>query len=296
MVSIRVMRQFCGLLLAKLASYLWKLEIAVQALSLTLRQEKGERASLGKDRFLGFEKVFFEIKSIEDLPEAIHKYGNMPVLVDCNKISTGYGYKLEEFHPLVMELRYPGFLEEYFRNFQPTDIQEAWFPIFPNKVGEIEETLVRDRKIPWLPWIISEGCLPTNDIAGSGYGHGSQFRGPITRINLHREQFRVHSLYKKFLVEGYRPERYGHISGQFLEKNGEWLFVVLGGHHRAAVLRALGYTKIPVLVSGGAQADIIRFELMRSSDEYFVFEALFNRDGQTVRNEFVKSCLQAHCR
>jgi hypothetical protein len=287
------MRRFIGLLLSRLASYLWKLEIAVQAASLTLLQQRRARAGSGKVPFFEFEDSILEIRSIDDVLEAARLDEAVPVLVDVSKVLSGYGNSLSEHNPLVMELQYPGFLEVYFRNFQPINLQEAWFPRFPAKEGEIGNALVFDRRILWLPWIASEGHMPTNDIAGSGYGHGSQFRGPISRINLNREQFRMHSLHERISTEGYRPEKHGHIYGQFLEKNGEWLFVILGGNHRSAVLRGLGCSKIPVLVSHSARGGgIIRFAQMRNPDEEFVFEALFSRYGQTVRREFVERCLQ----
>jgi hypothetical protein len=286
------MRRFLCRILSILACCLWKIEIAVQAAALKALRRTSSGASLDGS-FV--EPEGQEVKTLEDVLRVASQDVAQPVLIDTNKIFSGYGFNLADHHPLVMEIRFPGFLDVFFSHYQPASIQEAWFPCFPSKEGGIAKSLILDRCIPWLPWLVSEGFLPTNDIGGSGYGHGSQFRGPISNINLQREKFRMHSLYEIISKEGYHPEVHGHISGQFIERNGEWLFVVLGGNHRSAVLSALGRTKIPVITTERAKGKpmVVTRAHMRNPSEDYVFDALFSRYGRNVRREFIEQCLYA---
>jgi len=51
------------------------------------------------------------------------------------------------------------------------------------------------------------------------------------------------------LKQGYQPNRYGDIQGCLLQRGGEGRFLVHSGKHRAAVLAAAGWVKIPVTFS-----------------------------------------------
>lgn len=285
--------RFCS----RLALGLWKVEVFLQVIALKLQGLQGASERGAGTSLLNYKPKSLEsgICSIHDVREALNRNGSAPLLLDATRIVSGYGYGLADSHPLVLELFHPGFLEVYFKNFQPCDEQEAWFPKFSPRDEGFEEGLVTDRSIRWLPWLLEEGKFPTNDIIGSGLGHGSQFRGPISRINLRREQFRVNFLLNKIRAEGYNPDNYGHISGQFLEKDGDWLFVVLGGNHRSAVLRRLGYSRVPVTacldIPGGK---IVHSGLLRNEHERYAFDALFSRYGSSVRNVFLQSCLDFH--
>lgn len=215
-------------------------------------------------------------------------------MIDCKKIYWGYGYRLDSYHPLVLEIAYPNFLEIFFTYYQPKNFTQAWYPRYEDMCVKPADRLIEIPTIDWYPWLLEEGAFPRNDIANSGLGHGSQLRGPITRINLYREIFRTKSLYWKILKEGYQPKNHGHIIGQFLEKNGEWIFVVLGGTHRLAILRALGYTKIPVMPSSCDRPAVMRYCLLRNEQEKRVFDALFCTYGLEVRSKFIQRCLETY--
>lgn len=228
-----------------LAMQAWKLEVKLQALSLMfLRKSKPVAASPAEVE----PYIFYgdEIKSANDVVRLM-KCQNMssPVLLSADKIIWGYGYSFPVYNPYILELQLPGFLECFYKNFQPLSVYDAWFPRCAK--SDIPDDLFVDRKIPWLPWNAKEGHLPSNSLAGSCYTHGVALRGPVSKQKLTREKYRLHSLFDMIRVDGYRPDIHGHIVGQFLLKDLDWRFVCTGGNHRLAVLAVLGYTKIPVV-------------------------------------------------
>jgi hypothetical protein len=58
--------------------------------------------------------------------------------------------------------------------------------------------------------------------------------------------------YENIKREGYRPEKYGFITGQLLvNSDGEKRFIIWNGYRRSLSLAKLGYKKVKVEISGG---------------------------------------------
>jgi hypothetical protein len=292
----KIMREiayFLGRFFSKMAVFLWGIEVRVQAVALTLlRYANDEKKKLNRAAGASWGK---DLHSVEEILSLEHCFSTPEVrMVDCKKIYWGYGYRLDSRHPLVLEIEYPNFLEIFFTYYQPKNFSQAWYPQYVGECTKPANRLVDIPKIDWYPWLLEKGALPRNDIANSGLGHGSQLRGPVTQINLRREIFRTKSLYWKILKEGYQPKNHGHIVGQFLEKKGEWIFVVLGGTHRLAILRALGYIKIPVMVPSSGPPPVVRYSSLRNEREKCVFDALFSTYGLEMRSKFIQKCLETY--
>ena len=121
------------------------------------------------------------------------------VCVDANKIIWGFGFPLSEWNPLVLEAKYGGFLPFFFERFCPLNNTESWYP----KVGSQRfkksdlSGLVPDVPLTLFHWLNARGVLPRNDIAGSGLGRGSQFKGPASAFTLKKEQLRIRYLKQK---------------------------------------------------------------------------------------------------
>lgn len=201
-----------------------------------------------------------------------------------DKIFWGYGFWFDAYNPLVLELKFPGFMDIFYKNYQPTCISDAWFPTLAN--GNIEDYVFEEKNIPWLPWNSAEGHLPSNGLAGTKLTQGVALRGPVVRQKLSREKFRLQWLRRMILSEGYMPHLHGHIKIQILADDNCWAGVCVGGNHRLAVLASLGYVSIPVERSGS----IIERKILRNEDEEFVFSAAFSAIGKHHRREFIEKC------
>lgn len=286
-------KKYIGILFYWIAVYLWKIEVKFQALSIILLKRD---ASLVECKFISYNsKKTVEINSVEDVKklDGVTQYSGV-LLLDVNKIFWGYGYYFPVHNPYIMELKYPGFLDFFYKNYQPSSVYDAWFPRYVD--SEIPKDVFVDRRIPWLPWNAGEGYLPSNGLAGTEFTQGVALRGPVSRQKLYREKFRIHSLFERIKSEGYRPDLHGHINGQFFVDGQSWSFVCCGGNHRLAVLAALGHKKIPVV--GNFQLDgglIIDPPKLRNDEERFIFSAIFSQIGAYHRRELIERCFDVYC-
>ncbi|MGK0249038.1 MAG: hypothetical protein ACI910_001773 [Oleispira sp.] len=105
---------------------------------------------------------------------------------------------------------------------------------------------------------------------------GWQFFGPVSEDLGLQEYQRLISVYKNIKNNGYKPEQYGYIHGQFLISDDDWVWVNIGGKHRFSSLAALEYKKIPVALRSRSSALFIR----RSDVEFWpnVKNGLFSKN------------------
>ncbi|MFC3680613.1 hypothetical protein [Bacterioplanoides pacificum] len=95
--------------------------------------------------------------------------------------------------------------------------------------------------------------------------YGWQFFGPVSEGLGNLEFKRLISVYNSIQKNGYFPERYGYIHGQFLISDNDWVWVNIGGKHRFSSLAALNYERIPVALKSRSSALFIR----RSESAYW---------------------------
>jgi len=88
--------------------------------------------------------------------------------------------------------------------------------------------------------------------------YGWQFFGPVSHDLGVLEFERLSSVYESIKDQGYHPERYGFIHGQFLISEEDWVWVNIGGKHRFSSLLALDYEQIPVALKSRSSALFIR--------------------------------------
>jgi len=187
------------------------------------------------------------------------------------------------WHPFLEGLRQgPDALARYYEGFRPVDLAEMYrLP----KVGERGET-----QPPWeLPWLHRKTRVGPSGEKGLGPEHGASFYGPATLAKARLEFQRLDQTRRSILAGGYRPERFGDISGQFLVDGTKIRFFVAGGKHRAAVLASLGWDRIPVVVKphwprGIYSSTVADWPLVQSGEvsEAFalrVFRSFFKPDG-----------------
>lgn len=92
--------------------------------------------------------------------------------------------------------------------------------------------------------------------------HGVQHWGPVSESKLRTEVKKLDDLWRSVLRRGYRPVEYragGHIEGIVLRRANRWVVVVDQGQHRAAVLRALGWQHLDVVISDVIDFDDLEF-------------------------------------
>lgn len=95
--------------------------------------------------------------------------------------------------------------------------------------------------------------------------YGWQYFGPVSDNLGKLEYDRLISVYSSIKKNGYNPNQYGYIHGQFLVDNEDWVWVNIGGKHRFATLAALEFKTIPVALRSRSSALFIH----RSDADYW---------------------------
>ena len=100
---------------------------------------------------------------------------------------------------------------------------------------------------------------------------------------------RLLDVFRSIQNEGFRPERYGFVSGYFLADESSYRFVVGYGNHRLAALKVLGHTGVRVVLNKAHPAVIHRSQLASWTIEqggpferqttYALFDKLISEDG-----------------
>jgi hypothetical protein len=165
--------------------------------------------------------------------------GSIKAEIHVGKFVMQGGRSYDLRNPFVEALRLGRHaLSSFYRNFQPSTLTQM-YGLSPTEVA----------LPPWtLPWRDRE---PPSAECGLGVEHGVSFYGPCTEDKIDLEYRRLTETSESIKREGYRPDLYGHVSGQFLARGQEWRFFVAGGKHRAAAIALLGPLIVPVKVKQG---------------------------------------------
>ena len=127
----------------------------------------------------------------------------------------------------------PDIAPKSFENYPPFTYHKPWSERSP------EESAARTAKI-----IEIENAEFGNAKLGPDAGHG--FQGPVSEDKARLEYQRIVNLVDSIRAKGF--DRWsGDIAVEVLEKKSNYLYVIAHGHHRAAVMSALGYNHIPAI-------------------------------------------------
>ena len=196
--------------------------------------------------------------------------GSIKVEIHVNKFVMQGGRSYGVGNPFVEALRQGRYaLSSFYRDFQPSTLTQM-YGLSPTEIA----------LPPWtLPWRDRE---PPSAECGLGVEHGVSFYGPCTEDKIDLEYRRLTETCESIKCEGYRPDLYGHVSGQFLARGQEWRFFIGGGKHRSAAIAVLGHELVPVKVKEQWAAVVRREEaghwplVCNGSIDRIVAEAIFD--------------------
>ena len=205
-----------------------------------------------------------EIATIDDAVERSLLGGKerSPFLVPAIRTVWGYGFRhAADEHPWIAHLQGAGStLEEFYACYQPADIEQAFRPLAIS--GQAQEAKVgspRAASMSRTPWIYSERfdvapqAFKGEETNGRFMGpeHGVQHLGPVSPAKVTATAEALSKVRESLAENGYRSDLGGWIRGFFLVHDKEFVFLVVGGQHRAAAWASLGNDTIPVTFQPG---------------------------------------------
>ena len=161
-----------------------------------------------------------------------------------------FGYGPQSWHPLVAashelltDRNSPyesSVLRRFYDSFTPKTIAEACHLSDPGPLADIPARNLFE------PWQLDSP--PFDDPHTAESAGGSPLFGPVSRRAGEAEWRRLQNRIKSILRYGYRPEHFpeGRIRIVVLRYGGQQRYLVAHGQHRAAILAALGHTRIDV--------------------------------------------------
>lgn len=177
-------------------------------------------------------------------------------------------------------------LEHYYRNHQPKNIFEQHFLTAP-AYGVVDGS-------PWL--VADDGGAKVFSATGKNEQdpkHGRQQYGPMSDEGVTFEAERLSVSARSIEAEGYDPAKGGYPLGYILlDTNGEWVFYVATGRHRAAALVHLGHKEIPVSFvpyyprfirkSDSANWPMVQFGALLEDEALRIFAAYFRKPDEEL--------------
>lgn len=160
---------------------------------------------------------------------------------------------LEEFEKGKSECYNDSLLKKYYDTWRPNNGLEAivgWG--YPHKVlANIPSYVILP---PWNPNTIDQEeeavrswTSKDNREHGEvdfGIEHGCNYHGPVSEEKGEIEYNRLASVYESIKEKGY-DRSYGDVCVNVLRRGQEYRYMAVGGHHRIAAVKALGYTYVP---------------------------------------------------
>ena len=252
------------------------------------------RVLRGRPQF-SFNDRPIDLREIASDPQSALKHAGYSTFVidvpvsDCrNKL--GFAYRPDGVHPLVRTARayaagkascYDGSpLQVFRRHFQPTNAAEK-YGIYEGASRELLASLPNGLVHPWEDRSFAKQRQKAHHSANRDrvqYGL-EQLDDPHATPDAEKGAFefdRLAQLVDSVREKGYRRTNLpsGDIIGKLLIRPGEGArYIVFGGRHRAAVLAALGYDRIPLRMR------FSKFPTIDDVDEWpHVRSGLFTRD------------------
>lgn len=190
-------------------------------------------------------------------------------LDDCTSL-VGFSYRTGGWNPHVATLREhmadpslryeDSSLHRLYQSYQPRTLQEVF-------LEDVEEPLHPLSSLPVVRplyryvWTLNPKRIRGAGAAGDTVLKGHQYFGPMPPQRGQAQFDRLLDTFRSIRDEGFRPDRYGSITGYFVADESEYRFVVGAGNHRLAALKVLGHTSVPVGLSRSHPALIHRSEL-----------------------------------
>jgi hypothetical protein len=188
----------------------------------------------------------------------VHRSYPTPFELDLARVTTPCGFSYDEggWHPYVAaleehlaepDLPYErSILARYYARFRPTNVQEVL-------LEDVEAPLPPLDGWPPVPklykhlWTLNPRRLGRILRDSEGWERNiKQHFGPQSAAQAGAHLARIVAVYDSVRRGGYRPDAYpdGIVTGYFLERDGEFRFMVVLGNHRLAGFRAAGVRRI----------------------------------------------------
>ncbi len=166
---------------------------------------------------------------------------NIPV----DRCVWGYGWRYsKEENPYTRFYESEESLGRFYERYCPATIEEA-FSSFGSPRHADPSLPLRD---PVLTEIWPKASRRHRGLRAAESPHS----GPVSRQFLASERERLTHVRNSIQRNGWQPERFGgYIRGVFLVRDGQYLFKVTGGQHRAAALSQLGWSALPAIFQPG---------------------------------------------
>lgn len=218
-----------------------------------------------------FRYLFTKVINLRDQPieilliNSLRQYKTEVILlsIPIEKCVLGMFWKLDEKNPFVNSIIHRDYtiLASYYQDFQPSNVNELFSMDLQNDYGRMQPY---SYVLPWNNFSPDYMLKRREEVAQkenkrqgkeelSLIEGGHTDFGPVSESKLQVEISRIQNLYQSISTHGYiekAKERDGGIKGYFLlNEGGDWKFYINGGKHRAYVLAALGYKKIPVILN-----------------------------------------------
>lgn len=156
-----------------------------------------------------------------------------------------------------------GALRHFYNQTQPANAAEF---LGIEQFGNATLVSLKPSEFVW-PWEISTVAQKAHSVSTQlrpvnvtkfGYrdlnrSYGWKHAGPVTEELILNESFRINSLLISVRENGYlrHNNKNGDVVASILEhRNGSWRWSISSGMHRAAVMSAIGHSKIPVRIRG----------------------------------------------
>lgn len=204
----------------------------------------------------------------DDPLEALHyNYGGRKAAFHCELdqcvVFNGLSYASHGWHPFYATLEeYQGgvcssyrgsILEEYYNSWQPGNALQSLIGCEEGS-SSLSSYPSYQTIFPWVSYTVNEledrikrGYRRENKKHGQpdlGVAAGHKLHGPVNPKKGRIEFNRLVNTFKSILSKGY-DRRHGDIRVFMLKRDSSFLYLVVGGVHRAAAMKALGYETVP---------------------------------------------------
>ncbi|MDQ0256583.1 hypothetical protein J2S74_004005 [Evansella vedderi] len=155
-------------------------------------------------------------------------------------------------------VKYKGsILEKYYSTYKPYTFKELYFINQKPIISDKQDSRILNENLNYYKydlWSDERQKVQMDRVHEYGLlrSHGTQHFGPVSIQKGELELQRLKDTYHSILKYGHLPNKFGFISGYFLRYKNRYRFIILDGNHRAAVLCAMGYSKIPVTFQAGS--------------------------------------------
>lgn len=215
---------------------------------------------------LGFHITYKKNKkfiAITDYSQAIYCRGDVYFEIDtriaCNFNQFFFDHRHWHYHTKTVEeiiknpeIQYKdSILKKFYCTYQPRTFRDLYFLLKePVHVHGHDEVMLKEdlNQYKYDPWsdVRQEVKMDHKHEYGLLRSHGTQHYGPVSDVKGELELARLKDTYHSIRKEGHQPEKHGFMKGYFLKYKDNYRFMIMDGNHRAAVLCAMKYEKLPV--------------------------------------------------